>query len=357
MDLACTRPSTATADGVQCDRCGANVGPELRTCRIEGARTTLDRLLRLRLRPEMCLCLPCIGALETAGHKVHVRLTHAEVRAQLRVVAPESEPVMQDRRAERTRHPMSRAAAKEAVPMLVDIARRAVERAIGYRTQPDNKAVHWLAAAIEQCCDKVQLAAKQLPVIERARNEEAEFRTAARRALAAEMRAAKAKLRKLQRAVHTAEQRLEVRQNQLVLPRERYPDAPIGTVRPSDTGVGLPQTAGIYFLWAGEVVEYVGQSIKLCNRVRLGHDQLRKDHLISFIELDPHELTWAECWYIGNLRPKLNFGRSASHRRYASGGASGAPSIIASQRPARSSRTDAIADVRAIPAAVTRRTR
>lgn len=316
MFRADTRPAPAIGSGVQCDRCGANIGAELRTCRIEGKSITHGRL-----RPEMRLCVPCIGSLEAAGHTVHVKLTSAELRAQLRVVGRQRRPGPLEPSAEAPQpDPMSKAAARHAVPMLVDIARRAVDRAIGHRVtghQSEERAVRWLAQAIERCCEKVHMAAKQMPALDRAQAKEAERRSAARKEIAAQMRAARAKLSAIKRAIQVADRQLEARDNRLVPPHERYPDAPAGSIRPSDTGAGLPEAPGIYFLWAGELVEYVGQSIKLCNRVKVGHHQLRKDHLISYVELDARELTWAECWYIGALRPKLNFGRHASHQRHA----------------------------------------
>jgi len=98
------------------------------------------------------------------------------------------------------------------------------------------------------------------------------------------------------------------------LASQPYPDVPAPFISPSFDGAELPETSGIYFLWAGDAVEYVGQSVNLRGRVRLpGHHRLKSDHRISFVFVDAHELDWAECWYIGALKPKLNFGSLAAH--------------------------------------------
>ncbi|MBE0615233.1 MAG: hypothetical protein IH604_16290 [Burkholderiales bacterium] len=52
--------------------------------------------------------------------------------------------------------------------------------------------------------------------------------------------------------------------------------------------------------------------LEAVRRARSG--QVTADHLISFMFVDAFELDWAECWYIGTLRPRLNFGVNAAHR-------------------------------------------
>lgn len=95
-----------------------------------------------------------------------------------------------------------------------------------------------------------------------------------------------------------------------------YPDAPPPMLSPNKDGLGLPVSPGIYFLWEGDVVRYVGQSIRLGHRVRLGsHHVLKQHYRISYVLVEPRELTWAECYYIGVLRPEENFGDHASHKR------------------------------------------
>ena len=95
---------------------------------------------------------------------------------------------------------------------------------------------------------------------------------------------------------------------------ELYPEVPLPWLAPSDTGDMLPTEAGVYFFWKDGVIEYVGRSKNLCNRVRLGtHHVLRKDHQISFLPFEERVTTWAECYYIGVVRPMLNFGKMGSH--------------------------------------------
>lgn len=96
----------------------------------------------------------------------------------------------------------------------------------------------------------------------------------------------------------------------------QYASVPMPELFPHPEGLGLPYSAGIYFLWKDGAVEYVGKSIRLAHRVRLGtHHVLRAGHQISFLLCDPSSLDWAECYYIGVCRPKKNFGLSAAHRR------------------------------------------
>jgi hypothetical protein len=93
-----------------------------------------------------------------------------------------------------------------------------------------------------------------------------------------------------------------------------YPDIPAPTIAPTRQAYGLPDSPGIYFLWKGDAIEYVGKSICLSRRLILGnHHVLNADHLISFLFMDSKELNWAECFYIGLVRPKLNFGQNTSH--------------------------------------------
>jgi hypothetical protein len=95
-----------------------------------------------------------------------------------------------------------------------------------------------------------------------------------------------------------------------------YPDAPRGRIVPTRHGVGVPECPGIYFLWSGDECEYVGRSVRLGSRLRLGsHHVLTEDHRISFLPFEHDELAWVEYYYIGVMRPAKNFGRLAPHRR------------------------------------------
>lgn len=335
----------AKGDGQQCDRCGSCVGAELRACRIESKAITLRGP-----RPEMRLCLPCIGALEKIGATIHVKLTSAELRKQLRVLSPNSH-ALEPPPPELESSPLPRSTARRAPGIVQNAAYKAIEiaRAQGRLDEhAEERAVALLSAAIERTCASLTKAAKASAVREREQQRTEAQRAKARQALAAELRTAKAKRSALQKDIERAGELLAARGKMLAPPSGRlelaaqmrrtrarlallreacakgsaewsatftppaagtYPDIPRGSIVPSRDGSGLPNAPGVYFLWAGDTVEYVGQSVRLAGRVKLGHDRVRPDHRISFVVLDRCELTWAECWYIGSLRPKLNFAR------------------------------------------------
>ena len=77
-------------------------------------------------------------------------------------------------------------------------------------------------------------------------------------------------------------------------------------------GENMPPGPGIYFLWDNKknIVAYVGQSINLRNRVRSSHDKIPQIPfpVVSFLEFPLEELVFAECFYIGTLKPPLNGG-------------------------------------------------
>lgn len=70
----------------------------------------------------------------------------------------------------------------------------------------------------------------------------------------------------------------------------------------------FPEQSGIYFLWAGSTITYVGQSVNLRNRLTLSHHQAKIYHTVSWLLFEPHDLLFAESYYIGTLRPTLNRG-------------------------------------------------
>lgn len=95
-----------------------------------------------------------------------------------------------------------------------------------------------------------------------------------------------------------------------------YPPVPQPMIAPTLGGRGLPDAPGVYFVWDDDVVVYVGQSRSLCRRAKIsGHYKILAHHMLSYVLLPQAELTWAECYYIGVLRPIKNFGTHASHRR------------------------------------------
>ena len=112
-----------------------------------------------------------------------------------------------------------------------------------------------------------------------------------------------------------AELRKQLREMTIRVSTNDYPQVPEPTIRPSYYGEDLPAEPGIYFLWRHDTVEYVGKSVRLSSRVRLGHHILMKSHKISYVLIEREMLDWAEAYYIGILRPFKNFGRSAAHKK------------------------------------------
>lgn len=102
------------------------------------------------------------------------------------------------------------------------------------------------------------------------------------------------------------------------LHRAQYPQVPTENhIPPTQFGEGIPEIPGVYFLWDKGVVDYVGQSINLSNRLRLGsHHVMQPHHTITFIRAFAADLDWTESFYIGICRPDKNFGlHRAKHRK------------------------------------------
>lgn len=101
--------------------------------------------------------------------------------------------------------------------------------------------------------------------------------------------------------------------NRINTNHDGWPPIQAPSIEPSKDGAGLPDISGIYFFWADQTVEYVGRSQSIHNRVRFGHHALKAHHRISYVPIEHRMIAWAECYYIGLLRPQLNFGRNAPH--------------------------------------------
>jgi|SaaInlV_130m_DNA_3_1039695.scaffolds.fasta_scaffold20597_2 hypothetical protein len=80
---------------------------------------------------------------------------------------------------------------------------------------------------------------------------------------------------------------------------------------PWRTGDEIPLESGIYFLWRDSKIAYVGQSIKLGQRVTMSHDRTRDGDWVSWVFVPIEELDFAECFYIGTTMPPDNFGSRA----------------------------------------------
>lgn len=71
--------------------------------------------------------------------------------------------------------------------------------------------------------------------------------------------------------------------------------------------------SGIYFIFKGDDLLYIGQSINLQDRIyhsfldiKVKHKISRKDCIFSFIEYEPHHLDEMEEYYINEYKPRLN---------------------------------------------------
>lgn len=98
---------------------------------------------------------------------------------------------------------------------------------------------------------------------------------------------------------------------------EMYPPVPGPEIPVERAGRGMPPRAGVYFVWRDGEVKYVGQSIRLSSRCGLSHHAMNPGEMLSWVEIEPVRLTWAECFYIGLLRPTRNFGQHAAHIKHA----------------------------------------
>lgn len=233
-----------------------------------------------------------------------------------------------------------------AQDLLFHAASRALEAALSIRRgrwTPERYQgmLRVFQSAVVAECERIERASKTMMTMEQAKVEiEAERKKAreaissrrekaeakvlleenqARHKLARDLKAAKSKLRSLQNYIAARKvdaERVEARINQLGIiervnsgePGHCYPEVPRQMIEPHPEGKGLPEAAGVYFLWKDGAVDYVGQSTRLCNRLRPTHDVLRSDHRISYVLVDPKHLLYAEAYYIGLLRPRQNFG-------------------------------------------------
>jgi hypothetical protein len=83
--------------------------------------------------------------------------------------------------------------------------------------------------------------------------------------------------------------------------------APPPSIIPTGTGQGLPDRPGVYFVWQGASVAYIGKSRRLKLRVTLSHSSIRSGDLISFLEFDEIMIDFKELMYIGLYVPPRNF--------------------------------------------------
>ena len=67
-----------------------------------------------------------------------------------------------------------------------------------------------------------------------------------------------------------------------------------------------PSEPGIYFIWDKEEIVYVGQSINLFQRLT-NHPRKKPWFKVSCVAYEKAMLNFAECYYIGICKPRLNF--------------------------------------------------
>jgi len=94
------------------------------------------------------------------------------------------------------------------------------------------------------------------------------------------------------------------------------PRIPRPSVAASVLAKDVPAASGVYFVWTGEVVSYVGQAVNLKNRCALNsHEHIEDGDWLSFIEVPVTSLDRLEAIYIGLLMPKRNGPARAAARR------------------------------------------
>jgi hypothetical protein len=202
---------------------------------------------------------------------------------------------------------------------LESVASRALSKAQRANGRATGKGLTYAAItkafkeSIAHHSDQLDRLARKRPTPARVIKECDVIRRKARKDLAAELLSAKIKLRALKEAIRVSDARLS---QSATIEHENsgqhinlYPEITRQAVQPHQRGDGLPSVPGIYFLWLNGQVEYVGQSVCIANRVRLGtHHVLHKEHTISYVLIDREKLMWAESYFIGILRPTKNRG-------------------------------------------------
>ena len=136
-----------------------------------------------------------------------------------------------------------------------------------------------------------------------------------RGSLAADLRNARKRLAALRVEARALDSLLKEYQLLLRLQRPNpqqfnYPDVPEDCLAVDDRpNITIPAAPGIYFLWVGVTVVYVGQSTNLRQRLVSSHHGFSDGCRASFIEFPSDALNFTEAFYIGILHPVRNFGK------------------------------------------------
>lgn len=95
-----------------------------------------------------------------------------------------------------------------------------------------------------------------------------------------------------------------------------YPPPP--TVAFLRAGCRLPRASGVYFVYSSpKECVYVGKSKNMAKRVTWSWDFTGRGYsgtfLVAWLLFDVEEISFAECHYIGLLRPRYNFRNLRKH--------------------------------------------
>jgi hypothetical protein len=184
------------------------------------------------------------------------------------------------------------------------IIRRIAERAIGGKTG-DVRTEAAFMNAISRRVNPLIKASKVMPSVAKAQSEYVEKR----KELLEVLVPLKKEILGLER------KRLDMlesfKHSCSVLEVEAYPSVPVDTTPAPETSdvSALPANSGVYFVWCGGTIVYVGQSVNLNTRACWrSHHNINRGDEISYLELKREVLTWTESYFIGITRPGRNFG-------------------------------------------------
>ena len=209
----------------------------------------------------------------------------------------------------------SAAQQRRLAEILARVARQAVNKVSGSLPYDSTDYRRHLQTALRNIVTdhcKVLLAASTVSDAKiKARIEAEVERNEMRRALVNELKSDRKRLRQLKKEIAHAEATvLTAASGHCDLHQFGLVPAPM--VEASDLAEGVPDFSGIYFVWAGGKVVYVGQSVKLSGRCAIRyHTQILPGEMLSWVPEPLPRLNYAESFYIGILRPERNFGRRA----------------------------------------------
>ena len=87
----------------------------------------------------------------------------------------------------------------------------------------------------------------------------------------------------------------------------KYPLPPEPIIPATESGEGLPEISGVYFVWKDGIIVYIGQSVNISNRCNSrGHGKIFKGDQLSYLPFNKVELNHVEAFYIGVCRPVRN---------------------------------------------------